>query len=189
MHSQMKMNNFETYYKTKFREDLHRFFSTIPDESRFHLKQVHDGYTVQFNRLTRDCEHLDFLTQDNKVNFGIALFYTVLTDMVCYSQFRDQYEKFRGLTLYPKFIGNCLSSCHYHHDPMVIFRAMNFSSKRVINPRSSDWLNFREKFNEAIPTMKEETLDFFDKYLTEIDGNEFWKRCRLEFPVVEIERS
>jgi hypothetical protein len=44
------------------------------------------------------------------------------------------------------------------------------------------YLSFTKTFLEAIPVMKEETVDFFEKYLTQIDGNEFWEKCRLEFP-------
>ena len=185
----MIVSSFEIYYKTGFSEDLNRFFSTIPDESRFHHGYKPATLTIQFNRLTRDCDHLDFLSPENKVNFGIALFFTVLADMVCYSQFREYYEKFRGLTLYPKFIGNCMHACSYHFNPREILEAMNCSANRPISPRSSKWLDFREKFKEAIPTMEEEAVEFFEKYLIEIDGNEFWKRCKSEFPTFALQKG
>jgi hypothetical protein len=31
--------------------------------------------------------------------------------------------------------------------------------------------------------MEEETKDFFSKYLNEIDGQEFWEKCKAEFPL------
>jgi hypothetical protein len=30
--------------------------------------------------------------------------------------------------------------------------------------------------------MERETKDFFSRYLTSISGNDFWERCRREFP-------
>ena len=118
--------DFKTYYNSKFRDDLNRFFSTIPDASKFHEdtenKQV---FSIQYERLTPSFDHLNFLDKDGKENFAIALFLTILTDMVCFSHFKPHYSQFRNLTRYPKFIGNCLSACRYHYHPRDIFFAMN----------------------------------------------------------------
>lgn len=177
------MTDFASYYRTKFQNDLFVFFLTIPEESKFHTGNSNrETFTIQYGRLTRDCDHLDFLTKEDKINFGVALYFTVLVDMVCYSHFKDQYEKFRGLTLYPKFIGNCLHACHYHFNPSEIFKAMKYSKKSPLFPRSVIRLDFTEKFAEALPIMEEETREFFAKYLNEIDGQEFWDKCKAEVP-------
>ncbi len=38
------------------------------------------------------------------------------------------------------------------------------------------------KFNEAVPVMHDEVTSFFSKYLSKIDGEEFWQACVKEFP-------
>ena len=177
------MTDFMKYYKNRFRQDIIQFFSTIPDQSRFHedIQNKHT-YSIQYERLTRDFDHLNFLTKPEKEYFGIALFFTVLTDMVCYSHFRQYYESFKQLTRYPKFIGNCPGGCHYHYHPSDIFAAMNYSKKNQLDILSPERLDFYEKFNEAVEPMKIETIDFFSKYLCEINGNDFWNICVNEFP-------
>ena len=70
------MSDFKTYYNSRFRDDINRFFSTIPDESRFHEdrdnKQI---FSIQYERLTPSRKHLDFLDIELKEYFGIALFF------------------------------------------------------------------------------------------------------------------
>jgi hypothetical protein len=178
-----RMTDFAKYYKNRFRQDINQFFSTIPDQSRFHEdiqnKQI---YSVQYERLTRDFDHLNFLTKPEREYFGVALFFTVLTDMVCYSHFHEHYESFKQLTRYPKFIGNCPGGCHYHFHPSDIFAAMNYSRKNQLDILSSERLDFFEKFNEAIKTMKYEIISFIKEYIKEIDSNQFWEFCKREFP-------
>jgi len=172
------MTDFKTYYNSKFRDDINMFFSTIPDESRFHEdKDQKLIFSIQHERLTPQKNHLDFLDIDSKEFFGVGLFFTVLTDMVCYTHYKDNYDKFQSLTHYPKLIGNCLSWCHYHLHPRDIFYAMN-QGRSATEPH----LLFIDKFSEAIETMKKEIVDFFKEHLTEIDGETFWSKCKNEFP-------
>ncbi|PIV97007.1 MAG: hypothetical protein COZ16_02715 [Flavobacteriaceae bacterium CG_4_10_14_3_um_filter_31_253] len=174
------MTDFKTYYSSKFRQDINQFFSTIPDDSRFHEdKDNKQIFSIQHERLTPSKNHLDFLDKDEKEYFGVALFFTVLTDMVCYTYYKDKYEKFQRLTRYPKLIGNCLSWCHYHLHPRDIFYAMNQGRKP-----SEPQLLFIDKFFDAIETMKIETIEFFNKHLSEINGEIFWENCQREFPFV-----
>ena len=172
------MTDFKTYYNSKFRKDINQFFSTIPDDSRFHEdKEKKQILSIQHERLTTSKNHLDFLDKDGREYFGVALFFKVLTDMVCYTYYKDNYEKFQSLTRYPKLIGNCLSWCHYHLHPRDIFYAMN-QGRNATEPH----LLFIDKFFDAIETMKKETVDFFKEHLSEIDGETFWNRCKNEFP-------
>ncbi len=177
------MTNFETYYTTKFRQDITLFFLTIPDQSRFHEdNQTKQTFSIQYERLTRYFGHLDQLKKTDREYFGVALFFTVLTDMVCYFNFRENYNNFRRLTLYPKFNGNCPGGCHYHNHPSDIFVAMNFSRSKPLDILLPERLDFYEKFNEAIPTIEKETKDFLIDYLKEIDEQLFWEKCKEEFP-------
>lgn len=172
------MTDFKTYYNSRFRMDINQFFSTIPDDSKFHEdKEKKQIFSIQHERLTPSKNHLDFLNKDGQEYFGVALFFTVLTDMVCYTHYKYHYPKFSGLTRYPKFIGNCLSWCRYHLHPREIFYAMN-QNRPVTEPQ----LLFIDKFFDAIETMKEETTSFCDLHLTEINGSDFWEKCKNEFP-------
>lgn len=172
------MIDFKTYYNYNFREDLNKFFSTIPDHSKFHEDIEHKQIiSIQYERLTPERNHLDFLDKEKKELFGVALFFTVLVDMVCFTYYKQHYAKFQRLTRYPKLIGNCLSWCHYHLHPNVIFNAMN-QRRSAKEPH----LLFINKFSQALEPMEQETIDFFNQYLTEVSGTEFWNRCIAEFP-------
>jgi hypothetical protein len=172
------MIDFKTYYNLQFRQDINKFFSTIPDESRFHEdKDQKRIFSIQHERLTPKNNHLDFLDKEEKELFGVALFFMVLTDMVCFTYYKDQYNKFQRLTRYPKLIGNCLSWCHYHLHPRDIFYAMNQGRNAT-----EKHLLFTIKFYDAVETMEKEVIDFFNQQLTEISGTEFWDRCKVEFP-------
>jgi hypothetical protein len=175
------MKDFKTYYNTNFRVDINRFFSTIPDESKFHEDiQNKQTFSIQYERLTPRFDHLNFTDKEGKEFFAVALFLTILTDMVCFSHFKSFYNKFRSLTRYPKFIGNCPSGCNYHYHPTDIFIAMNKGRSTI-----EQHLVFSEKFLGAIETMKEETINFFNKNLLEINGETFWEKCQKEFPYRE----
>ena len=172
------MTDFKTYYNSKFRDDLNQFFASIPDASKFHEdtenKQI---FSIQYERLTPKFDHLNFLDKNGKENFAIALFLTVLTDMVCYSHFKLHYSKFKNLTRYPKFIGNCLAGCRYHYHPSDIFFAMNKGLSKT-----AQHLVFCDKFLGATETMNGEIINFFSQYLTEVNGETFWEKCKNEFP-------
>ena len=172
------MTDFKTYYNSKFRDDLNQFFSLIPDASKFHedseKKQI---FSIQYERLTPTFDHLNFLGKDGKELFAVALFLTILTDMVCFSHFKPHYSKFRNLTSYPKFIGNCPGGCRYHFHPSDIFFAMNKGRSAT-----EQHLVFYNMFMEATEAMKEETINFFNQHLKEVNGETFWENCQKEFP-------
>lgn len=172
------MTDFKTYYNSRFRDDINRFFSTIPDASRFHENTENkQTFSIQYERLTPAFDHLNFMDKDGKELFAVALFLTVLTDMVCFTHLKTHYNIFRNLTRYPKFIGNCPSGCNYHYHPSDIFFAMNKGRSAT-----EQHLVFYDKFLEAIETMKIETINLFKEHLTEVNGNTFWEKCLNEFP-------
>jgi hypothetical protein len=154
------------------------FFSTIPDESRFHEdKDQKQLFSIQYERLTANKNHLDFLDKETKELFGVTLFYIILTDMVCFTYYKNSYKKFQNITRYPKLIGNCLRWCNSHLHPRDIFYAMN-EGRGATDPK----LVFIHKFSESMEIMEKETIDFFNQHFTEICGTEFWERCKAEFP-------
>ncbi len=171
---------FTDYYRRQFRGDIQRFMMSIPSESRNH---DHDKsvFTIQYERLTKDTQHLDVIEPENRAHFAIALFLSVLVDEVCYTHFKSIYPQFRNLTRYPKFIGNCPGGCHYHFHPRDIFAAINYSRDGQNSARRPDVSVFA-LFDEASDVMKEEVFDFFTNHLPDVDPNTFWRRCVDEFP-------
>lgn len=171
---------FEEYYRQHFQSDIQRFMMSIPPESRNH-EQDKSIFTIQYERLTKDTPHLDTIAPEFRAHFAIALFLSVLVDEVCYTHFKPFYTRFRLLTQYPKFIGNCPGGCHYHFHPREIFAAINYSRDgRNSNKRPN--VSVSEAFNESSDVMKEEIFDFFNRQLPEVSPSEFWKRCVIEFP-------
>lgn len=172
------MTDFKTYYNSIFRDDIKRFFSTIPDASKFHEDtQNKQTFSIQYERLTPIFDHLNFLDKDRKELFEVALFLTVLIDIVCFTHFKPQYSKFRNLTRYPKFIGNCPGGCKYHYHPSDIFFAMNKGRSAT-----EQHLVFYDKFLGAVETLKEETISFFKEHFPELNAETFWEKCQREFP-------
>ena len=59
MKKQLDKTSFATYYKTKFKKDLNRFFETIPDQTNFHADPPNEEqFSIQFERLARDFDNL-----------------------------------------------------------------------------------------------------------------------------------
>lgn len=175
------VNDFVTYYHTSFRVDFSTFLSSIPIDSKNHNTDDPKLITIQYERLTRDFPHLDFLKEDlRKAYFGVTLFFTVLIDEVFYTFYKAEYGEFRKLTFYPKFIGNCPSSCRYHFHPKEIFLAMNYSRNKTYLPNPTQ-INFNKALSEAIPVMQLEIYDFLYKHFPLVNSREFWKRCQHEF--------
>jgi gamma-glutamylcyclotransferase (GGCT)/AIG2-like uncharacterized protein YtfP len=168
-------DSFIQYYLHQFKLDLSYFFSLIPDESKFHDDIKNKSiYTIQSEQLTPKKGNLKFLSNENKDSFLIALYYSVLMDMVCYTFFKSHYEKFYRKTMYPKLIGNCLSTCHYHLNPESIFHSVygrNFSEKNTILIR---------KFTLLTEYFKVENFRLLNEYFADINQEEFWSRCSSE---------
>jgi hypothetical protein len=173
------MEDYKTYYNTNFQNDKNSFFSTIPDDSKYHNdKENKEILTIQYERLTSTKKHLNFLENDEKENFGIALFFNVLVDMVIYTHFKTHYSKFREQTKYPKLIGNCLTMCRFHLHPKEIFTAMNLINENF----DSSFIEFLVKFNFFSKIVNQELTSICNTFLKEIDINKLWEKCESEFP-------
>ena len=176
----MTVNNFDKYYNGQFRQDIQTFFSKVPDRSK-HTFDDKKTFTVQYQTLTKDFNYLDFLDINQKAYFGTALFFTVLVDQVSYTHFRQYYDRFHSLTRYPKFVGNSPSTDRTNFPPRDIFLAFNFSrdkDKMFNTPNVEFW----QVFNEAKPIIEREMIDFCKNHLSEIDGQDFWKKCLNDLP-------
>jgi hypothetical protein len=120
------VNKFAAYYNEQFRKDIQKFFAKIPESSK-HTFEDQKVFTVQYHTLTKDFNYLDFLDINQKAYFGTALFFTILVDQICFTYFRQHYNKFYALTLYPKFVGNSASTDRTNFPPRDIFTAFNYS--------------------------------------------------------------
>ena len=102
-------------------------------------------------------------------------------DEVMFTHYKQHYAKFRKLTIYPKFLGDCPGGCHYHRHPSDIFWGMNsfFNENQKTEKKEFE---FRDVFLKSIPGMKVECYDFIKNYMPEIDKEDFWRRCSFEFP-------
>lgn len=176
----MTVNNFDKYYNGQFRQDIQTFFVNVPERSK-HTFDDRQVFTIQYQTLTKDCDYLDFLDINQKAYFGTALFFTVLADQVCYTYFRQQYDKFFQLTRYPKFVGNSPSTDRTNFPPRDIFGAINYSRDKDKMCNTPN-VEFRQAFNEANPVIERETKDFFKNHLSEIDGQHFWDKILIELP-------
>lgn len=172
--------NFIEYYRERFRDDYGRFIEGIPEKSRHHERDKSE-VTIQFSKLFRDKGHIGVIDPECLSYFAVSLFLTILVDEVVYTHYKHHYDKFRQLTMYPKFIGDCPGACHYHLHPTSIFRGLNsyFDRNRLMEEKQ---VEFRDAFLEAIPGMKKECDDFIEKHMPEMNKEDFWKRCSSEFP-------
>lgn len=175
------MNNFATYYNNQFRQDIQQFFSKIPNRSK-HSFDDNSIFTVQYQALTKDFDYLNFLDENQKAYFGTALFFTVLIDQVCYTHFRQYYNRFHELTRYPKFVGNSPSTDRTNFPLRDIFGAFNYSrdKERTFNTPN---IEFWHAYSEAKSAMEKEIKDFCINHLIEIDGQQFWNKCLVELPL------
>ena len=166
-------NFFGKYYNEQFQEDLRKFFMKIPDHAKFYKDwEDKQTFSISYLCLTDECNYLDFLTTNqNKVNFGVALFFTILIDEVFYTYYKANYEIFRQLTRFPKFIEN-YSWCACHLHPKEVFSAMRLYQS-----------DYRDTFCNAVPIMEREIKDFFHKNMPKINEQEFWDKCKSEFPL------
>ena len=172
------MNEFQKYYLSQFRNDLSKFFSLIPDESKFHDDiEKKEIYTIQIDKIQTKSGYLNFLSTEEKEYFTISLYFIILFDMVCYTDFRTNYVEFRRTTNYPKFIGNCYTLCHFHLHPKKLFSAALSNNYQTEN--------FKNNFEESINFMKNQLFHLFDSQQIMIDKNSFWIKCVNEFPLID----
>ena len=133
-------------------------------------------FTIQYGRLTPERKHLDFLDKETKELFGVALFFIVLIDMVCYTHYNFIYPEFQKLTWYPKLIGNCETECLWHLHPKDILEAMDLKRHESLL-----YFTLDDKYSEAIEYMKQATINFFNLTWISVSGDEFWSYCKSSF--------
>ena len=161
---------FGQYYNTLFRTHFNQFVSQIPDESKYHDDTVKkEIITIQRERLTNKYDYLQFLSNLEYNYFSVSLFYTILMDMVCYTNFKYTYTEFQTLTKYPKLIGDCRTMCRFHLEPFEIFEVMEVDLETSKN---------KVILQESTLFFEKNIKDIINKYLPMVDSSEFWNLCK-----------
>lgn len=161
--------DFDGYYRNTFRYDLQAYINDIPYERRFHNADYHGiGYTtpvIQLGDVKLEANHIRLINEANRVDFALSLFHTVFVDQFFYTYYREDYQEFRKITLYPKLIGNCCSGCWHNANP-------KFCLHLLLTPWQT--IEAKEMFSFTLSVMKNEILDFIQKYFPHIDVRIFW---------------
>jgi hypothetical protein len=170
-------SSFANYYRHEFREDL----------------KVLDGFAVCGHRPRAPRDEVEFQPKSlsvanrtlaswpdaRRVQFALALFLTVLADQVCFTHFRHLYDRFRALTRYPKFIGDCPGGCSSNIHPKHIFSAIGQREGQRADLESFSWHLVP---GDTTETMRAEILSFANDHLAGSFPDEFWIKCRAELP-------
>ena len=191
------MTKFENYYNNRFQKDLLNFIGKIPVENNKHYNRAE--FNIQYFFLTPKYKYYDVIETNDRANFAISLFWTILVDQLMYSEYKYEYQTFQKKTMYPKFIGNCTapslfsSQCGKHLNPKKIFDAVNdyndngniFEFDREIF--KNDEANFERNrieinlsFEQSKITIKNEIKNYFENYQPQINWEEFWNKCQNE---------
>ncbi len=168
---------FAEYYRTSFHSDLVAVLDTAPPSCR-PLRDEHEVF-IQPIALTEKNPAIKAWPEGRRTNFAMALFLTVLADQVCFTHFREEYARFRRLTMYPKLKGDCPGACAGNAHPRCIFAVIGRSSYSLQrghpNPPPVE-------LYAATSSMRQEVIAFVAEHLRGVDPEEFWKRCEAEFP-------
>lgn len=166
---------FATYYHGLFREDLTLVAAAVP------TTHEHDAGEVVFQPRTISRHNAVVRTwpEERRLLFAAGLFLTALVDQVCYTHFRDSYPRFRELTRYPKWRGDCPGGCFHNIHPIAVFRAIGARLGSLNDIRD---LPFSALPDDLLSTGKEEVYEFMLRHLPEVAPDEFWRRCEAEIP-------
>src|SRR5688500_7663918 len=116
---------FADYYNKLFREDLAQVLDASPPAHAHEPDEV----TIQPKTISEANLIVQSWAQDRRLLFAAGLFLTVLADQVCYTHFADSYPRFRSLTKYPKWRGDCPGGCLSHIHPGAVFRTVGRSRR------------------------------------------------------------
>ncbi len=168
---------FAEYYGARFRDDLARVLGSAPAPN--HLSEDAAEVVIQPRVLSRQNQTLRLWPAERRALFGVALFFTVLLDQVCYTCFPALYESFRRLTEYPKFKGDCPGGCYQHLHPSLILSSLG----RPPGVTDSTVLpEYAQLLGEAIPVMQRKVREFCRDHFPALDAPAFWDRCLAEVP-------
>ena len=138
------------YYYNKFPDDLRVLMNevTLGGDGHFHILEFFISQKIR-----RDV--LGHIRKENLGYFLSALAGTILIDQVMFTYFKEDYEKFRGMTLYPKItwsIGWCANV-----KPWQLFEHRIALVRELRNPEKIN------QFSEFMKFFIEDLKEFFEK--------------------------
>ena len=166
---------FLDYYRDSFRPDVHAVLSGLPS---LH-PHGSDELTIQPRTISLANPVVRRWGPEQRWAFASALYLTVLSDQVCYTHFGAAYPRFRELTQYPKWRGDCPGACWHHIHPINVFRSIG---TEVGQHRDILDLPYKTLPDGLINGMETEVTDFVSRYLDAVDADDFWARCDAELP-------
>lgn len=168
---------FAEYYRSAFRQDLIAVIAGAPEPC--HSIAREGEVVIQPMALTYLNPVIKAWSEARRTNFALSLFLTVLSDQVCFTHFREEYGRFRQLTMSPKLKGDCPGGCANHAHPRWIFAVIGRSSYSLQrgHPKPPP-----VELYATTSAMRQEVIAFVAEHLRGVDPEEFWKRCEAEFP-------
>ena len=142
--------NPKEYYYNQFPNDLKGLMNkvTLGGDSHFHILEFFIS-----QKTGRDV--LEHVQKENLGYFLSALAGTILIDQVMFTYFREDYEKFRSMTLYPKITwspGWCANV-----KPWQLFEHRIALARELRNPEKIN------QFSEFMNFFVEDLKEFFEK--------------------------
>lgn len=142
--------NPKDYYYNQFPNDLKGLMSkvTLGGDSHFHILEFFIS-----QKIGRDV--LEHIRKENLGYFSSALAGTILIDQVMFTYFKEDYEKFRSMTLYPKITwstGWCANV-----KPWQLFEHRIALARELRNPEKIN------QFSEFMEFFVEDLKEFFGK--------------------------
>ena len=76
---------YEEYYNNNFKNDLNQLHQILIENEAPHIIDNRDDILyIQLPILNRDSGYLDFIENENIINFAICLYYRILVDQLIY---------------------------------------------------------------------------------------------------------
>lgn len=142
--------NSKNYYYKQFPKDLKDLLSKVilGGDGHFHIIEL-------FYKPKNNVDNLEHIPQERLGYFLSALAGTILIDQVMYTYFKEDYEEFRTMTLYPKIawsIGFCSNI-----PPWQLFEHRIALSRGLRNPEKIN------QFSEFMQFFVKDLKEFFEK--------------------------
>jgi hypothetical protein len=148
------------YYLNRFRKEI----KTISFEERSLLTNQKDFF---FNKKSWLNAVNNITDNELKIFFIYSMFITIASDEIMYTYYNMDYSKFRTQTRYPKF-GLCGLGTHIEN-PLTLIQ-------HLIDENSIDIGLLQKHSISAAKLFVDEVDDYLQKYLTEVDLKDFFRK-------------
>lgn len=166
--------NLGTYYNSRFRDDLALLLRSSTPSCRDSTSERF----IQPRMLSSANPWVRSTSKERRLLFEQSLFLTILVDQVCYTHRRLCYPRFRSLTMYPKFTGDCPGGCHSHLHPLNLRGLVGCAPGGHPGPNATAPYGV-----DILDTYRAEVESFVCTHMPELGTpTAFWGLCRAEIP-------